>query len=195
MEKLRSNTCILALKNENGKIVFAADRRESWGMGRSQVGPSPKITKRKGILFATSGVGFVSDMISLLSHIPEFYPGIEPFDYVHTYLFPEWIRTLREKGVLDKDYIRLTDSGLDASVLIGIRGHLFEVILDEVSVRIEHIALPYSAGCGGDYAIGAYLALESNKEMKLTDKIKSAMKIAAHLSPGCDSNIDILIED
>ena len=202
MSKLKSNTCLAVIKNEEDKLVFAGDRRGSWGMHKAQTTPRPKITKRKGLLFAGTGVGFICDLLTDLLPIPDYDPAsTDPFTYLHTTLLPEIKRSLREAGVLEKDNDAMRSEEMHSAVLIGMRGQLFEVSMDTDGVMVDSVDVPYTAGCGGSYALAVIHTLDQLIEEGLIepvsaeDKLTRALTIAAGISPGCDDNIDILVED
>lgn len=194
---IRSATCLAVMKNELGKLVFAADRRLSWDMSKAQIGPRPKITKRKGILFAGTGVSYLCDLITDVLPIPDYDSTIvDPFYFMHQVLAPEINSLLSSKGLLDKDVAKLHNKDMHSAVIIGMKGQLFELDMSEEGLFIDAIDVPHTHGCGGKYALGVIQYLLDTKINIGTEEIlRSALRTAAQISPGCDSNIDILVED
>lgn len=194
---LKSATCLAVLRNEQGKLVFAGDRRLSWDMSKAQVAPRPKITKRKGLLFAGTGVSFLCDLITDVIAIPDYdTTTVDPFLYIHNVLLPEIHKLLNEKGLLDKDIIKMHNKELEAAIIIGMKGQLFELSLDDTGILVDAIDTPHTHGCGGKYALGVLKYLEKiNSPLTTEEKLRTALEVASLISPGCDANIDILVED
>lgn len=195
-------TCIAVIKDTDGKLVFAADRRISQtNMVWYQAGPAQKIVKRDGIIFAGSGDGYVSDLIGEIMPIPLKHPTQSLLEYLHLDFTTELTRFLRDRGLMDKDEFRLagtteinSEHEIFACLLMGIEGQLFELQLTQQRILIDRMNVPHTGGCGGPYAIGALLALDKSK-LSAQDKLIKALTIAAALSPACDTNIDIIKED
>lgn len=196
----RSNTCLAVIREKGkrgklGKLVFAGDRRISWGFGGHQIGVRPKVVKRNGVIFAGTGVAYLCDIICELMEVPEIPPKLDGFTYLHDHLYTHIMQILTEKGCMDKEGKTTLSDGMHAVILVAAKGELFEVAIDnESGVTIDAIDAPYAHGCGGKYALGS---LKTTEQMKLSShqRLQLALGVAAELSPGCDSNIDIVEED
>lgn len=198
-----SSTVLLAIKNKKGKIMMAGDRRVSWGMDAACKSPYPKVIKRDNLLFAGTGCAYLCDLVVKFAPIPPFSVDESLYQYIHGTFYNSLVPYLQQKGILVKDEIRINvnedkdDKDWGASILIGAKGEL--VVLDISNtgspVAICPVALPFNAGCGGMYAIGAYTAVEKDKTLTDKQKLTKAIKIAAKYSPGCDANVDIIEED
>ncbi len=195
-----SNTCLAVLRDTSGKLWFAGDRRVSWGMHRAQRMVKPKIAKRDGILLAGTGVGSLCDEIVQLLQIPEQGKHGDPFLYIHEVFMPSLFEHLRHKGYLHKEERRLGHNGegmedhwFGAAILIGLKGQLFELDVDNEHIGVDLIDAPHAHGCGGDLALGSLLTTEGTKLHPKT-RLEKALRVAAQVSPGCDDNIDVLHE-
>lgn len=195
MDKLKSNTCLAVVRNKKGKLLFAGDRRVSWGMSLAQVTSRPKVIKREGMLFAGTGSAYICDLIIEVMHTSPCPDHIRPFDHMHNTVFNDVVTVLEDKFVFDKKEKVVVYEDSLAIILVAVKGELFQVVIDQGSgIIINSIAAPFATGCGGAYALGALLAMEKlnlKEEVKLT----YALQVAAKVSPGCDDNIDIIIED
>jgi hypothetical protein len=213
-----SGTCLAVLrekapKNKLGKLVFAGDRRISWGSTLYQVSPRPKITKRNGVMFAGTGVSYLCDIVCELVDVPEVPYGVDGFNYVHNHLFPRIKDKLGDKGFVDKDgNISFPDDDFAAMIIVGVNSELFEVSLSNDSgITLDAIEAPYAHGCGGRYAMGSLDATDGDSLKVLKNKLKQkgvkqtfstpeecrlvlALIAASRYSSGCDANIDILHE-
>jgi len=191
-----SQTCLAVLKH-NEKLYFAGDRRISWHFGQAQISPRPKITFRGGILFAGTGTSVVCDTATDLFEPPKFLKNEDTYIYANKKLLPAYIKHMRKTGWINKNEFRLAKNGdgtdLSATILVGIGKDLYELDVSPDLIAIGPISTPFAAGCGGSLAWGALLALEKvAPDMSPETKLKLALQAAAEVSPGCDSNIDIL---
>ena len=198
----KSNTCLAVLRDVEGKLWFAGDRRLSWGMHRAQKMRKPKIAKREGLLLAGTGVGSMCDEIVHLMQIPEQGKSGDPYWYMHEIFMPTLFDHLRHKGYLHEKERRLAyhedresreDDWFGAIILIGFKGQLFELDVDNQQISLDMIDAPYAHGCGGDLALGSLLTTEGTK-MGPAKRLEKALHVAAEVSPGCDNNVDILHE-
>ena len=215
-ERKKSNTCLAVVRekpNKNnplGELVFAADKRISWGMGLHQVGVRPKVTKSNGVLFAGTGVSYICDIVGELMPVPDCPKDMDGFHYVHNMLFPEIKKVFVEKGFGDKEGNISLPEDLSATILVGFKGELFEVNIQDNIILLDAIDTPYAHGCGGRYALGSLEATEGDNLKDLNRKLKKrgyaprdnvcdarvvlAVCAAARYSPGVDGNVDIIRE-
>ncbi len=202
MKQIRSKTCIAVVKDKK-RLWMAGERRLNWDDGLVMASTRPKISFREGLLLGASGLGY------LCSEVVDFFP-IPAFDkenyttseYMQVLFMPGLLQYLREQGHMVRDERRLMsttrpDEDFGVSVLVGVGTDLFEVALTDGGCAFDLIPTPYATGCGQPYALASLMttqALESmgSERMKPKDRLTLALQVAAHLSPGCDSNIDIL---
>jgi hypothetical protein len=200
MLRKKSSTCLAVVrekgtKKKRGKLVFAGDRRISWGMGQHQIATRAKVIKRNGVVFAGTGVSYLCDLVCELCEVPDVPEQMDGFNYVHHVLYRNIMAILTEKGCMDKEGKVTLSEDFEAVILVGFKGDLFEIcISNDCGVTIDAIDAPYAHGCGGKYALGSLKTTENSK-MSAEDRLKLALGIAAELSPGCDANVDIVRED
>ena len=199
----QSRTCIAAVKDKRGRIVMAADRRASWDFSQAQAMPRPKIQKRNGLLLAGTGDGYLCTLIVDLLHVPV-NEVEDPDTYMHWTLLKEVNKLLKAKGFVDQhNQLRIpADSGVE--VLIACSGRLYTLTIDNPEpyketpgglISIDEVSLPYASGCGGQLAWGSLLTTGLLGTMKAKERLTIALTVAAEVSPGCDANIDIEIEN
>ncbi len=197
--KKTSNTCLAVIRDfkikgkRRGELVFAADRRISWGVHHSQIGVRPKVIKRNGVILAGCGLSYLCDLVCELTPIPD-KGKMDGFQFVHDVLVPEVRHVLMTKGFGTKDGNLDLPDEFSSVILVGIDKQLFEMSIDaSTGVVIDAIDAPYAHGCGGSYALGSLKTTES-LNMDVESRLQVALSIAAELSPGCDNNIDIVRE-
>lgn len=219
LKRKTSATCLAVIRDkprkgeEQGRLIFAADRRVSWSHMRFQKTVRSKITKRNGIIFAGTGVSYICDLIGELSSIPEAPQGVDSFNYIHNYLQPSLVQSLQRKGFADEKGKTVLPKEAHSCVLIGHRGNLYEADIDsEFGVAIDPIDTEYATGCGGYYASGS-LSTSQGLDLKTLHKLlrlrgysklpktveearlSLAITVAGEHSGGCDTNVDIVYED
>jgi hypothetical protein len=180
-----------------GKLYFAGDRRISWHIGQAQISPRSKITFRHGILFAGTGTSVLCDTATDLFVPPKFNKQEDTYMYANTKFLPAYIKHLRKTGWINKGEFRLAKhtegTDLSATILVGIGSDLYELDVSSDYIAMCPISTPFAAGCGGSLAWGALLALEkAAQDLTPEQKLTMALQAASEVSPGCDSNVDIL---
>jgi len=197
--RIISNTCLAVLrekfdKKKKGELVFAADRRISWGSSQYQSMTYPKVRKRNGFILAGTGDAYLCDLIVQLTNLPDIPKGMKIFNYVHQVFRRCMEETLIENGLKgEKDSIGIPEK-MSAIVLLGVNRELFEISVDDsYGIVINPINAPYGHGCGGDYALGSLKTTE-NLKMSSEDRLTIALNVASELSAGCDNKIDIVRE-
>lgn len=192
---IKTNTCILALKN-GSNLWFAGDRRCSSGMEHYQKSPRPKINYRNNILLGAAGHAAMCDELTDLYKIPH-YEGGDIYQYIHNEFWPYFLAHLRSKELLKADELKATGKEVVLHGLVGLGDQLFVCWVTDDDCGILNIDTPYAIGCGGQYAMGALRAIEilytdSELEFDPKEMLNQALSIAAEYSAGCDDNIDIL---
>ena len=193
-----SNTCLAVIrekqvKKTRGELVFAADRRISWGMSHCQIGVRPKVVKRNGVILAGTGTSYLCDLICELTPIQDIGKYEDGFSYVHNVLHPNIKRTIVDKGYGDKDGNLSLPEDMGAVILVGVQHELFELAVEGNYLSIDAINAPYAHGCGGHYALGSLKTTE-NLKISSEERLSLAIGVAAELSPGCDNRMDIIRE-
>lgn len=181
---------------------MAADRRISSNhiYYRS---PTPKIIKIKDFLVGMAGDdSYSSEIATVIEGIPDCKSLKMSVDsYIRKVFFPKIIDTLRKKGVVHREEIRINkDPGLidrqnsrGVFMLVGVKGHVFEMGLDESDYTVSEVPLPYAIGAGGSYALGS-LHTTSQLDLPAKEKLKLAIDAAAAYHWSCDSDIDYIAE-
>lgn len=193
-----SNTCIAVIrekynKKKKGELVFAADRRISFGHSY-QEGVRPKVVKRDGIILAGTGLGYLCNLACELTPIPKIPIEMDSFAYVHG-PFKESLKiALISHGCSDINNQLAFPEDINTTILIGVKSDLYIIGFDsDFGILIDPVAAPYGAGCGGMYALGSLMTTE-NIKMSSEDRLTLALQVAAKLSSGCDDQIDIVRE-
>lgn len=190
---IKSSTCIAVIRNKKGKLVFAGDRRISWGVS-AQVSPISKVVKRDGFLFGGTGNAYLCGLLCNSLSLPEVPKNMTAMAYAHEVLIPTVLTTLEEKGLLDGVHKTITSEDTSVEVVVGIKSELFSLFVDkDAGVGVVPINTPYATGCGGDFAMGSLMTTEGSP-IKDLDRLKYALRVAAQASPGCDANVDIIQE-
>lgn len=202
LNKLKSGTCIAAIKTKRGKIMMAGDRRMSWGFHQAQKTPEPKVVKRDGLLFGGTGSCYLLTLINQIFVVPDRGKN-DPTKYMHNVFHKALVRFLCSKGFGDSKTNNLKfPADLSAEILVACKGKLFSVIVgnegdsphDAGFVMIDEISLPYGTGCGGSLAWGSLLTTAPIATITDREKLIKALQVAAEVSPGCDDDIDIVSE-
>src|SRR5687768_3464526 len=118
-------TCIAVIKNKKGKLVFASDRRMSWGMYQTQVTPNPKIVKRESFILAGTGSSYLCSVIKNFIQLPPVHENCDPFTYMHEVFFNQLIELLRQKKLVDKDDRISLPVDMSSEIVVGYKGKLF----------------------------------------------------------------------
>lgn len=191
---IKSSTCLAILRDKDGYLHFAGDRRVSWHMGRAISRPYPKVAYRNGVLLSGTGLAYLCDVIVHNWQIPSRNDWERPFDYLHNTFLPHLIHYLREERFMDETGRGLSDKFHDDSstvILVGVEDEVYELSLGKELISLDGIDAPYAHGCGGSLALGSLLTTEGSK-MSIKERLVTALEVAAHVSPGCDAVVDII---
>lgn len=193
MTRKHSHTCLAMIRDNKGVLWFAGDRRQSWGMHKAQKSPRPKVTKRNGILFAGTGNSAICDLLTEQFEPPFYNEKEYPDSYTYMYklFMPELLDFLEREGWMKKEDGRCLNCDSMASIIVGVKSDLYELDLDNESIAFVPVDAPYATGCGGMYALGSLLTTERSKGLP-KKRLQLALEVAAEMSPGCDSNVDII---
>ena len=184
------------LRDKQGNLYFAGDRRISWDFSKAIVAPRPKVSYRDGILYAGTGVAAICDLVTDQFTAPARLHSQPTFQYIHKTFIPCLLTWLRSEGWVAEGERRLNIDGTDsedyyASIVLGVDSDLYELDLSSSMISADAIDAPYATGCGGPVALGSLLTTEKMK-MSIEDKLTLALQVAAQVSPGCDDNVDIV---
>jgi ATP-dependent protease HslVU (ClpYQ) peptidase subunit len=188
-------TCIVAIQNGPNGLCFAADRREVFGDSHFQVGARPKILLKNGILLGGAGDGNICELILESFKMPKV--GKDSFKYMREVYKPKLTQFLVKYKYLDEGTGKLKnpDDENETSLLVGIRGQLFGVSIDNYGVLVSSVSTPFGIGTGSPFALGYLKALElklCSSEGTIQDYLCNAIKVAANLDLHCDSVVDII---
>jgi hypothetical protein len=187
---------LAVLRDKQGHLWFAGDRRASWGFHKAIRTPRPKISKRNGILLAGTGVSLICDLVVDLFDIPKYSNKLSTFEYMHKVFIPELLVYLRAERWIKDDarelkYNKATEDQLEGYILVGVHSDLYELILSTELIGVDAVDAPYALGCGGQLALGSLLTTERVR-MSTSNRLKLALEVAFEVSPGCGDGIDIL---
>lgn len=190
---IKSNTCIAVIKNKQGKLLMAGDRRCSWGSHQYQSIPWPKVVKRDGFLFGGTGDAHVLSLIANYMPITPDYNRLGD-KYLYSIFFDNMRNFLKERSFENT----LVETSTE--ILIGYQSRLYTMNIEvnhakhKQHIDLLEINVPFATGCGGQLAWGSLLTTET-LNMKPHERLKMALRVAAQVSAGCDNNIDIIEED
>lgn len=181
---IKSSTVLATLELGN-RLYFAADSRISWDMSKAAISPTPKVSKRNGILMAGTGYASICFEVIHRANFPT-YKGQDPDNYVHNELLPAIIADLRAVGIVDKEERRLASNHKSeyrpsAVILLGVKSKevtaVYELDMSSDSISIDRVPTTYAHGCGGDYAMAILSFLtQPNFNFPKQDKITKGKK-------------------
>jgi hypothetical protein len=202
--KKQSRTIIACIKQKNGKIMMAGDRRVSCDWGYSYTCPKPKVRKTdSGLLIGASGDSGLCKLC-----VDVFEPSEIKTDS-QTYMFytflPELTKLLKQQpGYVDAHKLLTLSPDEHCCLLVACQGDLYTVDIQGVLVEagqptmsriiLDDAPTPYGIGCGADAAIH----ILNNKKEELGYNTKEHLEIAClnacQTSPGCGLPIDYIKE-
>ena len=195
--RIKSKTCLAMLRDKEGYLWFAGDRRISWDFSKAMKAPRPKVTKRNNILFAGTGSSVVCELVTDQCPVPDIPADMDSYRYMHAVFVPSLIKWLRAQGWVEEKERKLNvdednyGEAPSACIIIGVESDLYEVNLDNNIISADCIDAPYAEGCGGPLAMGSLLTTE-HLCMDPPKRLNLALQIASKVSPGCDDNVDIV---
>ena len=197
----KSNTVLAVERDENGKLVFASDRRVSWGFHRAQRLGHAKTIKRDGYIMAGTGECSVIEEVLMGMKLPKAPKGelalhkFMLFNFakavINHFAKAKFIEPGR-RGFSPRDNKSADTGNLRAIIMIGVNSQVFELDLGS-EISVGSVQTPYALGCGGMYAWGALLATQ-DLDMTVEERLRRAIVAAGTVSPGCDTEVDIVRE-
>jgi len=201
-KRAKSNTCIGLIKTKSGKLIIAGDRRLSWGWSLAQSMPRPKIAKRQGLLLGATGDGTLCSLFVNCMEIPKI-GNKDLTSYMNNEFYNAIYNELVQHGYAEEHNLLKIPEDSYCELVVGIKKTVWSIVIANTDnnkdsaqglIMIDEVNHPYATGCGGMAALGV-LVHEQIKNKHLTEKhLLEALQTAAKLSPGCDSEIDILRE-
>jgi len=147
--------------------------------------PYPKVFINNGIIYGVTGLSRASDLLQF-SELPTYDPAVPP----RKWLVTEWVPAFRDimagdPSLFDEETGHIKDFGV--MVVLAGQAFQFDVLLNP-SQRVEGI---YSAGSGGDYAMGSIynavvidsLATRDTRWATLRTSMIEALEVAARIDP------------
>lgn len=194
--KMKSGTCLAVIRDKEGNLWFGSDRRATWNFGKAMVLESPKSRFRNNILMMGTGSCFIA--VEILDHLkfPVFKFNQDPEKFIHNKFVPAIINHFNRLGMMHKTERRLNTKEENhewhgAIMVVGVGSLVFEVNVDNENINYNRVTAPWAHGCGGALAWGSLLTTEDSG-MSPEERLKTALKVAAYISVGCDDNIDII---
>lgn len=188
------------MKNKNGKLVFAADRRIS-SESMYFRSPTAKLLKKDNIIIGSAGDAFINKLVENSIQSPDL--GKQTVDeYMYNDFFPNLMETLKKQQIVHKDENRLNvdvtltddeESDSTAIFLLAIEHKLYELQLTPKAIILNEVSTPFAIGSGGDFAMGSLVTTVGMK-MSAVDRLKRAIQVASALCPSVGDGIDILSE-
>ncbi len=200
--KQKSTTCIGIIKQKNGKLIIAGDRRCSNGDGSGFKLPIPKIaSKQKGkILIGGSGTSSVCYAITYQFVEPKLTKELASDDYLFYNYIPELKKFLKLHLDWELDSRLVVPSDVSCLFIVSIRDeiYLLEIFGEKDgngSIGVLRIPAPYVVGCGSPGAYPNLFKEFLDKGYNTRYELQRALEITAEIHDGCDNNIDIIIGD
>lgn len=201
--KKQSKTCIGLIKQKNGRLIMAGDRRVSTSYGTGFTSPVPKIEKKEnGMLIGASGDGDICHILVTGFEPPNIPEKANLNDYMLFTYLPSLKHFFKEGfDWISKEKLFEMPSDVVCHALIGVRGIAYDLLiynddLPETKGRIalDRVPTPFVVGCG---TISAYPILKQelkDKGYNSKEGLRLALETAAEINDGCDNNIDFIGE-
>lgn len=189
-------TAIIVDCTSKGKLIFAADRRETEGDNKAK-SVMPKVIRHKnGMLMGAAGDSDICDYLMYGLNYPKI--DIDPILYVYHKLQPFIYNTLNRKNWLEC---------AANIVLVGVKGRVFSISIgkDDKEDRVAGvmptmIAVPCAIGSAGQITLAAYKAIQVTDiehglgKQFIKDNLVTAIGIAASINTSIDNEVDIVQE-
>lgn len=190
-------TCILVIKQDNGKLLFGADRQLTSDGEKSEV-IAGKLVKKNGIILGAAGNYRLAHLVLHVFKVPIRQKNQVAVDYIYNTFYKALQIFLIGRGITK------IASENTAVVVLGIEGVLYNINIcnndtesTDLIIEIFPLSTPVSFGSGSDYALGAYVGLTDVTLLHKCPKdllLKKALLVAGKLNAYCDSNIDVIGE-
>ena len=170
-------TVVIAVKDDEGKLVFGADSAASCDTSLS-IRPDVKVFKKKGYTIGFAGSFRLFQIVRYEMVLPDIPPHLSSASALK-FMVQKFVGRLRryhaEQGVMK------TSSGVDgfdgSTLLVGFQSHIFTVEDDyHVAPHAEYAAI----GCGSEAALGSLYALKESGAMSAVDAVRTALNAAEY---------------
>ncbi len=164
-------TCIIGLEHE-GKIYIGADSAGAKGWEVRQI-MIPKVFKNAGFIIGYTTSFRMGQLLMYKLSVEKQKEGMPDFEFMATSFVDAVMKCLKDNG-----YSKIDDNvATGGDFLVGYRNNIYEV---EADYQVNRTADGIMAiGCGGEYALGAMRAINSNDPRK---RINASLEIAAYYS-------------
>lgn len=176
-------TCIVALKDQDGKIVIAGERQAT-DIDNIVILSTPKVWQHGNYIFGFAGT-MEGERFKLNFEPPMVDPEIvdEELDAFMNKTFAKAVAKFYDKYRVD------TSKDAELCMLIGINGKIYEHNASDMT--FSSYASDYMAiGSGAPYALGVLYANGSKKS--LVARAQEAVEAAILFSSTCGGTIDII---
>lgn len=189
-------TCILVIKQENGKLLFGADRQLTSDGEKSEVSHS-KIIKKNGLILGSAGNYRIGYLLLNVFKVPYKKKNESALDYIHDRFYNALKKFLFKRGI-----IRIASENTTV-LLVGIEGILYNINISnddtestELSIEMFPLCTPVAFGSGSAYALGAYRGLYRSMADWFSEDymLKQSLLVAGQLSAYCSTDIDTIGE-
>jgi len=195
--KRQSKTIIAAIKNRQGKIIMASDRRVSYDWDESFECPYPKIKKfSNGCIVGASGDSGLCKLFTCNAFTP---PPINTNDldiYMYFKFIPALTNLLKcQVGYQDEHGVLRIAADEMCSLLVAVRGSLFTIdILNPEDglkeyclsrVVLDDAPIPFAIGCGRKTTLPLLKEAKKEKGYNTKEDLFKAIRAACEVSPGC----------
>lgn len=203
LKRKKSSTCIAVCRNKSGRLMMAGDRRASWDYSKAQVTARPKISKRSGMLLGATGDGFLCSLFVDVMDIPKYKDSQDLDKYMFNDFYNAIYNELVNHGLAEEHNLLKIPSDMSCELIVGFKNKVFIASIENSetekefpngTIAIDEVSVPYAAGCG-DSAEKVLHYILATKGYITKDDLKKAVEVIGESSPGCDSNVDVLVSD
>lgn len=179
-------TCLVVLQNDrNNKLYMGADSRVSNKDSYETIG-SPKLVKRRGILFGYTGLVGVGEALIHELPVPATARLMRPYQ----------IKSFYRQKITEFISKQNLKEGDDLEIIICINHKVFSFTCTVDFLEAREVSCPYISGSGMDVAWGAWLMYKEQADMFLTIEtlLKDMIKVASLRISSCDDKVTIIHE-
>lgn len=167
-------TCIVAVKQKDGRIFMGADSAGVAGL-RLSIRADQKVFKKGSMIFGFTWSFRMGQLLQYNLKIPDHPKGMETYMYMVTVFIDEVRRCFKDGGMATKT----NDAEAGGVFLVGYRGRIFDIQSDyQVAERCDDFD---ACGCGADIALGSLISTE---EFDAKMRVGIALEAAERFSSG-----------
>jgi ATP-dependent protease HslVU (ClpYQ) peptidase subunit len=173
-------TCIVGVENDN-RVYIGGDSALSWFDTITSLHDAEKIFSVGPIIFGCCGSPRLAQLIRYGLKVPPHARNVDDAKYIVIDVVDAIRKLLKKKGSLFHQAEGDIDQLPWSSMLIGYRGHLYEI---EDNFQITRTKDGYNAiGSGGSIALGTLYATRKHKKLSPEKRVLRALHASAHHSP------------